>query len=857
MRLVAWLVLLAAAVFAYVTPTESLDVFYWASPSAVRVVGADGAELYTLDVVYPLVASDAVGRCFAVVNRPYVYQVLQQEIPVTISAPVDIELSEDILNALRQYGISLPKRLRVVLNFTLPLPPVIIAGVYKGAVVSLHTPYGYPHWATSLAGINASAVATNCVEVAVGTVDGRVVVVKDGRVVGSHKFPHPVTAMGYSRDGRELFVGTAGGEVYKIVGGSASRVYTCPGSVFNLAVAPDGTAVAACFVKDAAPRIYVMPYGVEFSPAITVTYGIDTPRAPMAASQDGQWVYLGLYGELVALRQRSVAWRASLPAPPLSIATSGDGSIVAVGTLGGHVVVFRNGVEAARLLAGRPVTSLAVSHDGKTVVYETWDRYGVAKFAAVRLSASAPRECLPVEVLVRSGEARYVYQVSGVRELLVPVGRLEVEPQYRYLGEVRCRPVANLTLEVTGDVAEVISVDYVLEYRVYKSPLVRGPDWASGSVVFYAEPQLKVPVYNTPGVAEGVMRLSGWLIDGRRVGLPTSSISVFIDKPISIEAIYVVSLPSALRINDTARLRLDDVVIFDQFGNPITSGRAPEVRMYPISAQGFYVPQALITTRWPATVNDTQSLWADLGSLVVFRTPEVYDFRNNTRLKFAGWAGLEHTKEEFATVISRTVERPIALNPRYVVQYRVWVKPPAYVAQPPNATWVDKGSEIVVNIPTPISESGGVRTVLRQWVVNGRPNATTTPLRVRVFEPLNITYTTKRQYLVRFSSRYGVVPPSMWVDEGSTVGIMPTPTEVWDPAPLIRYLFAGWRDVSTGVVYTYPAMPIAAAPTLYEAVWSLDPLPLAVVSGAAGGAAFLLWFMRKRRRRLAAEIAEE
>ncbi|MFN7106290.1 MAG: WD40 repeat domain-containing protein, partial [Pyrobaculum sp.] len=520
-------------------------------------------------------------------------------------------------------------------------------------MVSLHTPYGYPHWATSLAGLNASAVATNCVEVAVGAVDGGVVVVRDGRVVGSFKLPHPVTAMGYSRDGRELFVGTAGGEIYKIAGGSASRVYSCPGSVFNLAVTPDGTAVAACFTKDSAPRIRIMPHGVEYSPAMAVTYGIDTPRAPMAVSQDGRWAYLGLYGDLVALRQGSVAWRSPLPAPPLSIATSGDGSIVAVGTLGGHMVVFRGGVEAARLLAGRPITSLAVSHDGKTVVYETWDSFGVVKFATMRLAVSAPRECLPVELLVKSGEARYVYQISDVRELLVPVGRVEVEPQYRYLGDARCRPVANLTMEVTGDVAEVISVSYVLEYRVYRSPLVRGPDWGSGSVVVYAEPQLEIPVFNTPGVVEGVMRLVGWLIDGRRVELPTPTISVAVDKPTSIEAVYVVSLPPTLRINDTARLRLDNVVIFDQFGNPITSGRTPEVRAYPISAQGFYVPQALISTRWPATVNDTQSLWADLGSRVVFRTPEVYDFRNYTRLKFVGWAELEYTKEEFATVVSR------------------------------------------------------------------------------------------------------------------------------------------------------------------------------------------------------------
>jgi hypothetical protein len=100
------------------------------------------------------------------------------------------------------------------------------------------------------------------------------------------------------------------------------------------------------------------------------------------------------------------------------------------------------------------------------------------------------------------------------------------------------------------------------------------------------------------------------------------------------------------------------------------------------------------------------------------------------------------------------------------------------------------------------------------------------------------------------------VPPSMWVDEGEMVAVVPMPMDVWDPPPL-RWTFAGWRDVATGVVYSYPSMPVVTGPATYEAVWSLDPLPLAAIGGAAAGAVFLIWFLRRwRLQRLVAEVVE-
>jgi len=856
MRLLLAALVLAAVGLAYVLPTEAMDTFYWASPDAVRVVGADGATLFSLDAVFPLVATDAAGRCFAVVNRPYVYLIQRQSFSIYIVAPTSIELSDDIINALRQYGISIPKRIYALLNLTLPLPPAVIAGVYKGTIVSLHAPYGYPHWSTSLGPqVNATAVATNCVDVLVGDLAGRIFIIRGGRVIATVSLPAPVTSATYTRDGKMAYVGTAGGEVYKVEGSSAVKVFSCPGSVLGLAALPDGSPVAACFSKGDVPKVYVAPYGLEFVPAVVVEYGIDTPRVPFAVSQNGEWVFVGTFGELVAIRRGSVAWRAPLPAPPLSVYSSGDGSIVAVGTLGGHVVVFREGREVARISAGRPVTSLAASFNGRALAYETWDSVKTVRLASVRIVPDAPQQCLPVDVVVRTGDAVYTYSVSGAQEVLAPVGKLSVEPQFKYLGDVRCRPLGNATLEVTGDLAEPVPVRYVLEYRVSVEPagLVRGPAWASGSAAFYAEPRVEIPVYNSP-VTTGVLRLVGWVVDGRRLDVPTPSLTVNVDKPTSIKAIYRVELPRYVQLNATARLRLDLVVVFDGAGNVVASGPAPEVSTYPVSAQGVYVPQALVSTSWPATVNGSTQLWADVGSTVVFKAPEFYDFRNGTRLAFVGWAGLEFTPEERALEVVRAVQGPLSLRPKYVVQYRVWVAPPAYVANPPNATWVERGVNVTVSIPTPIESRGNVRTVLAQWVVNGRPAGSRTPLVLRVDKPLNITYTAKRQYLVYFTSAYGQVPPQMWVDEGGVAGVVPTPMDVWSPPPL-HWVFAGWRDKATGTVYNYPQMPVVVASTTFEAVWSLDPIPLVAVGGGAAGAAFLVWFIRRRRlARLVAEV---
>jgi hypothetical protein len=853
MRLVLVLVL-AGLVFAYVVPTESLDVYFWATPGAVVVRGFDGAELWRGDAVYPLVATDAAGRCFAVVNRPYLYNLQIQPITLQISVPTTAEFSPDLLETLRRYGISLPPRVGIVLNFTLPLPPLILANVYKASVASLHTPYGYPLWAVNLGPkVNATAVATDCRSVLVGTVAGELYLLRDGKVVEVRGVGSPVTAAAYGRAGGVFYVGTADGRIWRYSAGSLAQVGACSGSVYALAAAPDGSPAAVCFQMGERPVVEHYPSGVRLEPAVLVTYGIDTPRVPAALSQDGRVFVVATFGEVVALSGGRVLWRVKVPATPTAIAASGNGSIVAVGTLGGDVLILWNGKEVARFLGDKIVTSVAVSVDGRTVVVERWDSASGLRLAFGRVVVAAPQGCLPVEVGVRVGASLYRYQLAGSGVVLLPVGKVSLEPAYRYMGDVRCRPLQNVTLDVRGDLEEPVEVRYVLEYRVRLSPpdVTRGPQWAAGPVTFYAEPTVEVPAVGL--VSRGRLVLVGWRVDGRVVNLPVPTITVNVSGPVEVSALYRAELPPTVPIDDGHRLRLDNVVVFDAFGNPAASGLAPVASVYPATLFGSYVKQVKVSTAWPAAVNGSQVLWADVGSKVVFNASD-YVFPNGTRLAFRLWKELN----ERSRVVVLTADRPISLTPIYAVEYRVWVKPPAYVAEPPNATWAERGSVIRVAAPPVIESAGNTRLVVDKWVINGVVNASLTgpTAAIRVTKPLNITFTTKRQYLVAFTSRYGTAPPSMWVDEGATAAAVPTPTDVWSPPPL-HWVFAGWRDVATGVVYSYPSMPVVTGPATYEAVWSLDPLPLVAIGGAAAGAVFLIWFLRRRRlQRLMAEVAE-
>jgi hypothetical protein len=163
------LVLWAAALaFAAVLPTESGDAFYFAFGGQAGAVNAYGQRLWAAPG--ELIASDPMGSCLAAAHR--------------------------------------------VFNGTL----------FLGTAVTLYTADGRLLWST-VVNINATALATNCVEAAIGGIDGSVFRIKDGKVVEKQKHDSPIFALAYTVDG-SLAVGTGGP-----VGGFTAYVDRCGNSI--------------------------------------------------------------------------------------------------------------------------------------------------------------------------------------------------------------------------------------------------------------------------------------------------------------------------------------------------------------------------------------------------------------------------------------------------------------------------------------------------------------------------------------------------------------------------------------------------------------------------------------------------
>lgn len=841
LAVLALAVLLAAGLI----PSESGDVFYFSAPDRVGAVAADGSVLWSAPAQHPLVASDRAGRCLAAVSRIAEQSLERRDVSVEVAAPVALSFAPDFIATMRAYGVNLPASIQTTIRLELPLPPVYVAGVYKSAVVSLYDSGGHAVWTLNLGpAFNASAVATDCQTVYVAAYSGDVVAVRDGSAAWRVRLPAPVTALSAAG---AVYAGTADGRIFVLPDGR--EVGRCRGSVVGLL----GDA-ALCFEKAERPRLHIWPYGLTYpDPAFVV---IDGARVPAARSQDGRWLFVGLDGQLVAVGDGREVWRAALPALPTAVAASWNGSVVAVATLAGHIIMFRNGVkamstdpissylltkanatveEAAR--QAKPVLDAALAFNGRVLAWQTLEGVKTLHAAEIPYVVKAPQECLPAEAAVLAGDAAYVYKLERSGVFLMPYGRVEVVPLYKHLGDARCRPARNITLTVFGNLEEPLAVAYFKEYRVEASKLVRGPQWASGPAYFYAESSTAVRAEGPAPSAKLV--LADWEINGRRLGAPMPAVAVDVRQPTSVRALYRVVLPEYVQIDGGSRWRLVQAVVFNDFGEVVAAGKAPEVAEAAF-VRGVYAVQHLVKTAWPAEVNGTQELWADEGSLAVFKAPEAADLGNGTRLVFMGWrdGGRNGT-------VALRVEGPLELLPTYARQYRVAVKPPLAAS----AEWADAGAAVAVRAPLVVNETADVRHVFDRWVVNGRVNDTLrgNAVQLVVREPLNVAYTTRRQYRISFATRFGQAPPPMWVDEGSAPAVQPAPADVWWPAPPIRWVFKGWRGPG-GAAYVY-------GPGVWEAEWELDPLPPAAVAAGVGSAAALLWLHRRRKaRKILAEL---
>jgi hypothetical protein len=217
-RTVVLAFLAAAVALAAVLPTESGDVFYFDSGGQAGAVNAFGKTLWS--VPGQLIASDAMGSCLAVASALY--------------------------------------------NGT----------AFLGTAVTLYTPDGRPLW-SAVVGVNATALATNCVETAVGGIDGSLYVLKDGKVASRQKYNSPVFALAYMVNGT-LLVGTGD-----------------PASGFTAYVDRCGNSITA--VRTDAPYLivnstkFVVKYRGGLAPML---------RPPAAASQDCRTFIYAVYDTL-------------------------------------------------------------------------------------------------------------------------------------------------------------------------------------------------------------------------------------------------------------------------------------------------------------------------------------------------------------------------------------------------------------------------------------------------------------------------------------------------------------------------------------------------------------------------------
>jgi len=280
------LVLWAAALaLAAVLPTESGDAFYFAFGGQAGAVNAYGQRLWT--VLGELIASDPMGSCLAAAHRLF--------------------------------------------NGTL----------FLGAAVTLYTADGRFLWG-AVVNINATALATNCVEVAIGGIDGTLLRIKDGRVAERQKHDSPVFALAYKVDG-SLAVGTGGP-----VSGFTAYVDRCGNSI--TAVKTD-----APYLVVNSPGFGTIRYRGGFAPQL---------RPPAGASKDCRFfvyaVYDALYNNTTSL--------VKLPLPIIAAAVSGDGRTAAAATAE-KLYIIRGGKIAAELDAPM-MRSITLSWGGLATL--TW-----------------------------------------------------------------------------------------------------------------------------------------------------------------------------------------------------------------------------------------------------------------------------------------------------------------------------------------------------------------------------------------------------------------------------------------------------------------------------------------------------
>lgn len=215
-----------------------------------------------------------------------------------------------------------------------------------------------------------------------------------------------------------------------------------------------------------------------------------------------------------------------------------------------------------------------------------------------------------------------------------------------------------------------------------------------------------------------------------------------------------------------------------------------------------------------------QSRWVEEGGLLPLAAPEVIPITDDQRWRFTSWSG---GITPFSRENTALADRPLTLEARYALEYRVQVVAPEGVTVPGDG-WYAAGQTVSLRAPATVSEGPGRRLRLVGWVGEGVPASALQEARTLLTFPVNGPATLQPQYVREFLVEgYGLRDVRLsqtWATEGAVVSVSAPETVLVEEG--VRWRFVEW---SGGMEPTQPTTRVVASrPLVLQARYTQEYL---------------------------------